>query len=213
MNATCEPKRLSFYWDILKTSLNQRKEPMLRKALITLAAVLALSTLTIAPSSHAHDHESESENLEVGSSEGSHDEIEQMHVEIEEFFEDHSGVVIPPVVVRLGRPADPNIFILPVLPMETENTSGASSLPNQDFEQIGLMPDDRRVNFDPYKLEPLEVESLVLTQATPADEFMDGARTFALGLGAAALGLLAVTGVNTYRSRKRKASKLQPSEQ
>ena len=208
MNAPCEPKRLSFYWDILNTSLNQWKEPVLRKVLITLAAVLALSTISFASSSYAHDHESESENLAVDSSEGSHDEIEQMHVEIEEFFEDHSGVVIPPVVVRLGRPADPNIFILPVLPMETENTSGTSSLPKPDFEQIGLKPDDRRVNFDPYKLEPLEVESLVLTQATPADEFMDGAKTFALGLGAAALALLGVTGVNAYRSRKKKASKI-----
>lgn len=177
----------------------------MRKVLNTLVAASLLSLCSLPLASFANDSESQPVPSVEKGSEHDHEEIREMHIEIEETYVDYSGVVISPVVVKLGQPADPNIYILPILPTGEEANS---DFPAPDFQQAGVSSMNRRIGFDPYRLEPLKVDSLVITKATPADEFMDGARTFGLGLVAAALSLLGIAGVNVYRSRNRKSSNL-----
>lgn len=204
----CEPKPLAFDWDILNTSLNQWKELMVPKVLNTLAAALLLSFLSIPAASFADEHEPElditvtSENIEEH-----HKEINERHNEIEEHFENYEGVVIPPVMMNMGQQDNPDSFILPIHPM---NGDLPNHSPRSNFigQQIGVIGSEQDNGFDPYKLEPLPVSGLVLTQATPADEFVDGAKTLVIGLGIAAFGLLGLVSFSAYRSRRTKSNNL-----
>jgi hypothetical protein len=75
-------------------------------------------------------------------------------------------------------------------------------------QQIGVIGSEQVKGFDPYKLDPLPVKGLVLTQVTPADEFIDGAKTLVIGLGIAALGLLGLASFTAYRTRRTKSNNL-----
>ena len=182
----------------------------MRKVLNTLTALLLLSALSVPVASYADEPET-TEN--EGTQGEHHDEIEFRHSEIEETFEDFSGIFIPPVIIRLGQATDPNIYILPILPVEELNQAGLTNEPKLNLQQIGIVGEDQPTTIDPYKHAPLPVDSIVLTTKTPTDEFMDGARVFGAGLIAAALFLLTFTGLSTFRSRKRKSVQANSSGQ
>jgi hypothetical protein len=101
--------------------------------------------------------------------------------------------------------------VLPTVPEEELSSSKTDS--TIDFERIGLISNDQSTTLDPYKHAPIPIDSLKLTTATPTDEFMDGARIFGAGLALAALTLTGITGLNTIRSRRRKASYLSANQQ
>jgi hypothetical protein len=201
----CEPKLLAFDWDILNTSLNQWKELKMPKVLNTLAALVLLSFLTIPSASFADEHEEETDTtVTTENVEQEHDELTQRHNEIEENYENYEGVVIPPVIMNMGKQENPDSYILPILP------SGAQQSQRSNFigQQIGVIGTEQVEGFDPYKLDPLSVKGLVLTTVTPADEFMDGARTLVIGLGIAAFGLLGLASFGAYRSKRAKSNNL-----
>jgi hypothetical protein len=182
----------------------------LRKVLNTLTALLLLSALSSPVASYADEPDTtETEGYESEH----HDELELRHSQIEETFEDYSGVFIPPVIIHLGHVADPNIYILPILPADELIQAGLPDEPKLNLQPIGVVGEDQPTTIDPYKHAPLPLDSIVLTSKTPADEFMDGARVFGAGLIAAALFLLAVTGLSTIRSRKRKSIQANSSGQ
>lgn len=149
------------------------------------------------------------------------------HNEIEHLFEDITGVIIPPLVIRPGSRPDPNIFQLPVGPDPDADTDlnqlGADSQAvdavtdtltgvndsAQDFVTTPLLmqsalssnlPINKRIN--PNKHKPVQIKNLVLTDKTPTDEFMQDATVFGGVLGATAIGLLALAGFNTLRLRR-----------
>jgi len=154
-------------------------------------------------------------------------ESRDRHSEIENLFEDITGVVIPPIVIRPDHRPNPNIFELPVGPdpdAETDmNQLGAGSqsidividsvngvsdqkldylttqLLQQGSAKTGLKLQN---NIDPNKNQPIQIKTMVLTDKTPSDEFMHDATVFGGILGSTALGLLALTGINTLRLRK-----------
>lgn len=184
----------------------------MRKVLNTLTALLLLSALSVPVASYA-DEQDEQENSESQNPKEDHDEVELRHNEIEETFEDYSGILIPPVIIRLGQATDPNIYILPILPADKLGSNSSVNEPKLNLQQIGVLGQDKRTNIDPYKHAPLPVDRILLTTKTPADEFMDGARIFGAGLIAAALFLLTLTGLSTFRSRKRKSVQANSSGQ
>jgi len=184
----------------------------MRKVLNTLTALLLLSAFSLPVASHA-DEQGEHESSESEVQRPEHDEVELRHSEIEETFEDYSGIFIPPVIIRLGQATDPNIYILPILPAEELNSAGAVDEPKLNLQQVGVVGEDQPTTIDPYKHAPMPVDSIVFTYKTPADEFMDGARVFGAGLVAAALFLLALTGLSTIKGRKRKSVQANSSGQ
>jgi hypothetical protein len=203
-----EPKLLAFDWDILNTSLNQWKELKMPKVTNTLAAILLLSLMTIPSASFADELESESDTtVSTENIENEHKELNERHNEIEEHFENYEGVVIPPVMMNMGQQANPDSYILPEHPMTGQLPLGSKSS-NFIGQQIGVIGSEQVKGFDPYKLDPLPVKGLVLTQVTPADEFIDGAKTLVIGLGIAALGLLGLASFTAYRTRRTKSNNL-----
>jgi len=154
-------------------------------------------------------------------------ESKERHSDIENLFEDITGVIIPPIVIKPGNRPNPNIFELPVGPdpdAETDlNQLGAESqyidividsvngvsdekldylttqLLQQGTAKTGLKLQN---NIDPNKNQPIQIKTMVLTDKTPSDEFMHDASVFGGILGSTALGLLALTGINTLRLRK-----------
>ena len=138
------------------------------------------------------------------------DEVEHRHNQIKEIYENKSGIIIPPVVIKIREKTNPDIYILPVLPPK------GVFQPEPDPEPVvgeieGMV--DQPMSFDPYRLEPIPVASLVLTESTPADEFMGTAQILGTGLAVAALGLFGMTGVSAVRARGKKSSNLNSSEQ
>lgn len=178
------------------------------KVLNTLSAVLLLSFLSIPAASFADEHEPEADTtVTTENIEKDHKEINKRHHEIEQHYENHEGVVIPPVMMNMGQQDNPDSYILPILPM-----NGFLPLDSQKSnfigQQIGVIGSEQVNGFDPYKLDPLPVKGLVLTQVTPADEFIDGAKSLVVGLGIAAFGLLGLTSFTAYRSRRTKSNNL-----
>lgn len=171
------------------------------KVLNTLSAVLLLSFLSIPAASFADEHEPEPDTtVTTENIEKDHKEINKRHHEIEEHYENHEGVVIPPVMMNMGQQDNPDSYILPILPMNglLPLDSQRSSIIGQQIGVIGL---EQVKGFDPYKLDPLPVKGLVLTTVTPADEFMDGAITWVIGLGITAFGLLGLASFGAYRNK------------
>jgi hypothetical protein len=178
------------------------------KVLNTLAAALLLSFLSIPAASFADEHEPEADTtVTTENIEENHQEINERHHKIEEHFENHEGVLIPPVMMNMGQQDNPDSYILPILPMNGFLLQD-SQRSNFIGQQIGVIGLEQVNGFDPYKLEPLPVKDLVLTKVTPADEFIDGAKSLVIGLGIAALGLLGMTSLTAYRSRRTKSSNL-----
>jgi hypothetical protein len=178
------------------------------KVLNTLAAALLLSFVSIPAASFADEHETESDTtVTTENIEKEHEQLNERHNEIEEHFENYEGVVIPPVMMNMGQQDNPDSYILPTHP---KNGFPPHDSQRSNFigQQIGVIGSEQVKDFDPYKLEPLPVSGLVLTKVTPADEFIDGAKTLVVGLGIAAFGLLGLTSFTAYRSRRTKSNNL-----
>jgi len=180
----------------------------MRKVLNTLAALVLLSSISLPLASFADEVESETESISTEGSQSEHEEMIERHHEIEQIYENFEGVVIPPVVMRLGEQINPDMYILPILPLgELEQTVEPESS-NLITQQIDIPGFEQRNRLDPHKLAPLPVKGLVFTTQTPADEFMDGAKQWGIALVAAAFVLLALAGISSYRAGKSKSSNL-----
>ena len=154
-------------------------------------------------------------------------ESKERHSDIENLFEDITGVIIPPIAIKPGNRPNPNIFELPVGPDPDTETDvdqlGAESqyidividsvngvsdekldyltteLLQQGTAKTGLKLQN---NIDPNKNQPIQIKAMVLTDKTPRDEFIHDASVFGGVLGSTALGLLALAGFNAFRLRK-----------
>lgn len=185
----------------------------MRKVLNIVTTALLLTGLSVPVASFATESEPDPTIVDIYGYLNEEQELENMHSEIEHGHEDHSGVLIPPVVIRMGQPSDPNIFVLPTDPSGQVHKWDMSPELDTALEKLGLVSQDQKSNLDPYRHAPIPIQSIEQTTKTPADEFMDGARFFGLGLGVAALVLLALTSVSTIRSRRRKKMYLSTSGQ
>jgi len=185
-----------------------------RKVVNTLIASVLLTLVSLPMAAHATQVDP---NIDIDQVDvyGGHDEkdIQDMHSEIEEIYENYSGVLIPPVVINVGQPTDPNIYVLPTLPEDGIVEPGAKPNTETSLERLGTVNGDEQKTLDAYRHSPIPIDSVKLTTATPTDEFMDGARVFGAGLALAALTLFGITSLNTVRSRKRKAQYLSASKQ
>jgi len=181
-----------------------------RKVLNTAATAALLVVISVPMASFAtetDDHiDVQIELLDTGEA----PEVDKVHSEIERIHKEFSGILIPPTVMRMGQPRDPNIYVLPTIQSEDGSVTG---LVNSDNAKLEIVGGNSSSTLDPYGHAAIPVESLTLTTATPADEFFDGARFLGLGLAATAVGLSAVTGINTVRSRRRKLRYLKAAEQ
>lgn len=153
-------------------------------------------------------------------------ESKAKHTEIEEQFEDISEVVIPPIVIRPGKRSNPNIFELPVGPnpdldMDSKQPGDASNSVDLVIDAVNGIVDSKQdylttqlghhqsfitsldvnTTINPSKYGPIQIRK-TLAVKTPTDEFMQEATVFSGILGSTALGLLALAGFSTLRSRK-----------
>ena len=180
----------------------------MRKVLNTAFAALLLTSIFIPSVSFADEPEPDTGSIDILETSQDDQHIDHLHSEIEQEFEDYSGVLIPPVVIRVGQPTDPDIYVLPTAPQEVIGDSSKKAPLQPALEQLGLISGDQKSTLDPYRHTSIPIDSLVLKTSTPTDEFMDGARIFGAVLALAAIGLFGATGVNTFRSRKRKSAHL-----
>lgn len=179
----------------------------MRKVLITAASALLLASISFPMSAYADEPQDDS-TIETPAA-NDHD-VDNLHTEIEILYKDNSWLLIPPTVMRMGQPRDPNIYVLPTIP--TGSTS-VTILESTKLEQVGLGGNSQDTTLNPYQHAAIPIDSVNISTATPADEFVEGAKVLAIALGVAALGLSTLTGVNTFQSRRRKLRYLKASEQ
>ena len=185
----------------------------MRKFVYSLIAALLITGFSLPLASSAHEPEPLSPTGENQSAENKEHEVEHLHIEIEKVFEKNSEILIPPVVLRMGQPRDPNIYVLPTIQSEEGLVVSLETSDYVILEQVGNRGKDKESTLDPYRHAAIPIDSLNISTATPADEFIEGARFLGLGLAATAVGLSAVTGINTVRSRRRKLRYLNSSGQ
>ena len=150
------------------------------------------------------------------------EENEDRHSEIEERHEDYKSVIIPPIAIRPQHRANPNVYELPVDGYSVDLSKELTPLPNivlnpqgqflitqlSDDGSIKLVaPEAGKLLLNPTKHEPIQINKLVLTRQTPADEFMQQAAIFGGALGAVALGLLTLTASTGIQARRRAKAK------
>jgi hypothetical protein len=185
----------------------------MRKVLITAATAALLAIISFPLVSSAEEPEVDY-TVEVLEEENQGNPvIDHMHNELEQRYDHHSWLLIPPTVMRMGQPTDPNIYVLPTLPMGDASMTILEIKESTKLEPGGLIGKDPASTLDPYRHAAIPIDSLNRSTATPTEEFIDGARVFGLALVMAALVLSTLTGVNTVRSRRRKLRYLKASGQ
>jgi hypothetical protein len=168
----------------------------MRKAIYTLATALFLTSLSFPAIGFADDDHEDS---------GSSDDVNITHSEIEEIYEDYDGVLIPPVSIEVESIENPNIYVLPVRPIEdpgveARKTSVAGS--NSPFTpDLNKKPELFKSSSSSH--EPIPVNSINLSQVTPADEFVSSARMFGGTLAIAAVLLFGLIGANSLITRRK----------
>ena len=184
----------------------------MRKVLITAASVLLLANFSIPLASNAEERDDD-HMVEILEENQGNPVVDHMHTEIEERYEEHSWLLIPPTVMRMGQPTDPNIYVLPTVPSGASSVTILEITESTKLEQGGNIGGDPATTLDPYSHAAIPIDSLNRSTVTPTEEFIEGARVFGIGLGLAALVLSTVTGVNTFSSRRRKLRNLKASGQ
>jgi len=184
----------------------------MRKVLITVASALLLASVSLPLASYAEELDGDN-TVEVLEENQGDPIVDHKHYQIEERYDQHSWLLIPPTVMRMGQPIDPNIYVLPTLPTGADSVTILEISESTKLPQGGPVSEEPASTLNPYLHSAIPIESLNISTATPADEFFEGARVLGLALGLAALALSTVTGVNTVRSRRRKLRYLKASEQ
>lgn len=182
----------------------------MRKVLITAASALLLTSIALPVTSFANELDDEN-NIE--NPRPPLPGIDDMHSELEERYEQHSWLLIPPTVMRMGQVRDPDIFVLPTFPSIEGTVAGLDDSASTKLEQVGVIGSGQESTLDPFEHSAIPIDSLNISTATPADEFVEGAKVLGIALGVAALGLSTLTGVNTFQSRRRKLRYLKASGQ
>lgn len=146
------------------------------------------------------------------------------HKELEDQYGDVDQVGVPRIAIRPGVRPNPGTFVMPIIVDSVSPTSGVTSLGEiednspagtqeevQEFvsTQLGITyvsSTEKQTliasNLNPSQTAPIQIRDLVLTNKTPADEFLDGAIIFGSGLGALAMILLGMTGVSALKLRR-----------
>ncbi len=184
----------------------------MRKVLITAASALLLASVSLPLASYAEELDGDN-TVEVLEENQGDPIVDHKHYQIEERYDQHSWLLIPPTVMRMGQPIDPNIYVLPTIPTGANSVTILEISESTKLPQGGPVSEEPASTLNPYLHSAIPIESLNISTATPADEFFEGARVLGLALGLAALALSTVTGVNTVRSRRRKLRYLKASEQ
>ena len=184
----------------------------MRKVLITAASALLLASVSLPLASYTEELDGDN-TVEVLEENQGDPIVDHKHYQIEERYDQHSWLLIPPTVMRMGQPIDPNIYVLPTLPTGADSVTILEISESTKLPQGGPVSEEPASTLNPYLHSAIPIESLNISTATPADEFVEGARVLGLALGLAALALSTVTGVNTVRSRRRKLGYLKASEQ
>ena len=152
------------------------------------------------------------------------DNPDQKHKELEDQYGDVDQVGVPRIAIRPGLRPNPGTFEMPIMVDSVSPTSGVTSLGEiednspagtqeevQEFvsTQLGITyvsSTEKQTliasNLNPSQTAPIQIRDLVLTNKTPADEFLDGAIIFGSGLGALAMILLGMTGVSALKLRR-----------
>jgi hypothetical protein len=184
----------------------------MRKVLITAASALLLASVSLPLASYAEELDGDN-TVEVLEENQGDPIVDHKHYQIEERYDQHSWLLIPPTVMRMGQPIDPNIYVLPTIPTGANSVTILEISESTKLPQGGPVSEEPASTLNPYLHSAIPIESLNISTATPADEFFEGARVLGLALGLAALALSTVTGVNTVRSRRSKLRYLKASEQ
>ena len=170
----------------------------MRKAIFTLAAALIVTAISFPALGYADekDHDDDSSSSE---------DVNITHIEIEEIYEDYDGVVIPPVAIKVERIKNPDIYVLPIRPVEDSNTKDLST--SVAGSHSPFTPDLNKkpelIKTNTSRHEPIPVNTIDLSEVTPADEFVSSARVFGGTLAIAAVLLFGLIGANALRAQRK----------
>jgi hypothetical protein len=152
------------------------------------------------------------------------DNPEHKHKKLEDQYGDVDHVGLPRIAIRPQVRPNPETFVMPIAPETVKATSGVITLGEiEDNSAAGKVEEVQEYvatqlgitfvsssekqqlvasKLNPSKSAPIQIRDLVLTNKTPADEFLDGAIIFGAGLGGLAFMLLGMTGVSAIKLRR-----------
>ena len=152
------------------------------------------------------------------------DDSDKKHKELEDQYGDVDHVGLPRIAIRPQVRPNPETFVMPIAPETVKATSGVITLGEiEDNSAAGKVEEVKEYvatqlgitfvsssekqqlvasKLNPSKSAPIQIRDLVLTNKTPADEFLDGAIIFGAGLGGLAFMLLGMTGVSAIKLRR-----------
>ena len=152
------------------------------------------------------------------------DDADKKHKELEDQYGDVDHVGLPRIAIRPQVRPNPETFVMPTAPETVIATSSVSTLGEiEDLSAAGKVEEVQEYvatqlgitfvsssekqqlvasKLNPSKSAPIQIRDLVLTNKTPADEFLDGAIIFGAGLGGLALTLLSMTGISALKLRR-----------
>ena len=193
--------------------------------LLTFAAVLLAGSAAPAFADNGSDDNSYSNNSSTnhhGPKPGTQDDENQAkHNHISDLFEDITGVIIPPAAIKPGHRPNSGLIQLqgtvanpdanadlnngPLPDQLSDGLSGVTD-PNTEYSLTKLgskTSTATKTVFSPTKSKPVQVKTIVLTKATPTDEFMTGALVLGGSLSLVALVLLTLTSIHHLQLRRK----------
>jgi hypothetical protein len=152
------------------------------------------------------------------------DDPDKKHKKLEDQYGDVDHVGLPRIAIRPQVRPNPETFVMPIGPETVKATSGVITLSEiEDNSAAGKVEEVQEYvatqlgitfvsssekqqlvasKLNPSTSAPIQIRDLVLTNKTPADEFLDGAIIFGAGLGGLAFMLLGITGVSAIKLRR-----------
>ena len=189
----------------------------MRKALVALVVVLGLAIPTAAFASDYRSDDQDNNQSDDNSFQPGDDQTQSRHNHLDELYDDITGIMIPPIAIKPGHHPDPHLFPLPniqnpdayldqqnLLPdVITDSLTGVSD-PSSEFMTTTLSDTKvTKMSVNPVRNKPVQIKNAVITTKTPSEEFTENAIYLGGALGLVAFGLVAFTGIQSARYRRK----------
>jgi len=189
----------------------------MRRGLVALLVVMGLAIPTAAFAIGIRADDQSSSQDDDGNWRPGEDPSQTRHNHLHELYDDVTGIMIPPIAIKPGQHPDPHFYPLPELQNPDALIDQQNLLPDNLVDSLTGINDSTsqfktttlsnaqvtKLNINPNQNKPVQVKNLLITQRTPSDEFTQNALYLGSALGLVAFGLVAFTGLQSRRYRKK----------
>jgi len=189
----------------------------MRKALVTLVVIVGLAIPTVAFASDYRSDDRDNGQDDDGHWQPGDDPSQRRHDHLHELYDDITGIMIPPIAIKPGQHPDPHLFQLPDMQNPDPYLDQQSLVPDVITDSLTGVTDTKsefktttlsntqvtKLSINPVQNKPVQIKNAVITTKTTRDEFTQNAIYLGGALGLVAFGLVAFTGIQSTRYRRK----------